>query len=477
MSEAELVDLDGVPAYVGDEDAPLVVGMTVRVGMSDEQLPIHGVSHMTEHLTLVDAPLGYNCNGFVDMQTTNFVVQGTDDEVIRFFNAVCGRIARPAYDRIPTEAQILQTESAGKSGGGVLSWSLHHRIGPRNYGLRQYREFFFDHPSAHTVHQWLSRYFNRGNVCLWSNRPLPEGLWIPLVEGPRAETVAPTWLDEEYPIHAPGPEGAVAATFVLEWSTPAVLVLLSLREHLFRTLRTQHGLSYSVQFDMESLAGGRLLHAAIWADGLPANLQRVLEIMIAEVERVARHGPPADVLAQCTKLLTKTPEGADPHARARAHLFGIEHRSHEQVKAEVLAATPSSLAAILHPALSSVMWLVPEPVVWTDTRFKPLRPWSREQVEGRTIKPAKLNGKRPKSKLVVAADGVTMTLESPEQRVTIRYDDLAAYLMYDDGRRTFIGNDGFIMRVNPQEWPDFGRLAGRIDLAIPEGLAIRIPES
>ena len=478
-TNAALTSLNGMPAFVGTDEGTIAAGLVVRVGECDESLPHHGISHLVEHLLLsgIDRRLTA-WNGFVDLQTTNFVVQGSPSDVVEFFNTVGAAILNPPYDRIPTESQVLRTEAAGRAGRGVLATSAATRIGPRDYGLREYREFCFDQPSPQLVHHWLSTYFTSGNAAFWCTGPLPAGLELALPPGQRVPLPRPTWIDEVLPGVQLDRRDSVACTIVGEWTIPLMLSIGAAREHLFDLLRGRLGLSYDVSTGIESFIGGRLLHGAIWADGLTENLEAIRDQMSAEMNRLCWDGASTEVLERTLESMRRAlaaDQSSPAAAQARCHLFDVPFVDLADMIAVLEMLTPVDVARTLETAMRTALWIVPQSVGWHDHRVTHTRGWSRTRVPGPPVSIAAPDGDADHRKLIVGADGLTMLVGPDENLITVRFDDVAALLAYPNGDRTMVGNDGFSIRLEADRWPDAHQLAAYLDGRVPPSQIVRIP--
>lgn len=480
-----LTSVDGIPAYVGTSTRPqLAAGLVIRAGECDEQLPFHGISHLVEHLSLsrVGRRLT-NWNGFVDQHTTNFVIQGRPEEIVEFFGIVNETLLNPPYERIATEAQVLRTEAANHGGRGVLAQAMLYRVGPRNYGLRSYTEFCFEQPRPELVHQWISRHYNTSNMAFWCTGALPEGLRLTFPTGDPAPIPVPTWIDEPYPAFTHENTKSIVLTLIGEWNTQLLVTASVVREHLFEVLRTQHGLSYGVDCQMESIACGRLLHAAISADGLAENMNKVRDIMSAELNRLAWDGPAPDDLARFIENMRRglteahDEEGEEPvAAQARCHVFGEPFVGAPQMMATAEAMTPRDVATVLANAMRSALWLVPRSVRWGDQRVSSIRPWSAASVQGSPVPIMSPETQEDVRRLVLANEGVTMQFGAEAHPITVRFDDVAAILAHTGGDRTLIGYDGFQIVIEAQRWPDAADLVRFIDSRVPADRMVYLPD-
>src|SRR5262245_51459826 len=85
----ERIDVGGLPVFLAEAPAPYQAGLIFRVGGVDEPLTLRGISHLCEHLALSSLePPEHGFNGFVTANCTHFVMQGTADEAIRYFERV-----------------------------------------------------------------------------------------------------------------------------------------------------------------------------------------------------------------------------------------------------------------------------------------------------------------------------------------------------------------------------------------------------
>lgn len=67
--------------------------------------------------------------------------------------------------------------------------------------------------------------------------------------------------------------------------------------------------------------------------------------------------------------------------------------------------------------------------------------------------------------------GLTLT-RGPDQRVTVRYADLAALVCWRDGKRGLVGGDGFVIILDPGQWPDGTALVAAVEGWAPPPLRV-----
>jgi hypothetical protein len=81
----------------------------------------------------------------------------------------------------------------------------------------------------------------------------------------------------------------------------------------------------------------------------------------------------------------------------------------------------------------------------------PLPLYSSDRVDGTVLKPsAKHPDKRVRS-AIVGRQGASLVFDGGDA-VSVRTDQVAGVLCFDDGTRHLLGSDGFHVRIAPEEW-------------------------
>ncbi|GAC1374084.1 MAG: hypothetical protein NVSMB32_17370 [Actinomycetota bacterium] len=125
------------------------------------------------------------------------------------------------------------------------------------------------------------------------------------------------------------------------------------------------------------------------------------------------------------------------------------------------------LARQLRQALDTAIFILPSGVAIPPWRFRRFAAWSSHSLTGRQFYPvAACGGQDGDPSLIVGASGV-MLVSGPGKLVTIRFEDCAACLAWNNGDRMLYGLDGFRLKVSPAQWIDGLDAVGLIDDQIP----------
>lgn len=287
-----------VPVLVAPTTGPLRAGLVFRVGFADEPLARRGITHLVEHLVL--HPLGvadYHYNGATGAEYTHFHVQGSEPEIVAFLNGVCASLRDLPMHRLPLEKELLLAEANGRSTGAaepMARW----RYGARDHGMSGYPEWGLPAISEDDLRAWVAGYFTSQNAVLWvAGDAVPADLRLDLPSGtrrpaPRSSSVLPVT-----PAYCPGSPGVVVWDTVVQRTAGAGVFAAVLERMMFRELRQDEGLSYTVQTDLQPVGRDRAVVTAL-ADSLPEKQGAVLGafIDILAAMRVGRIDP-ADVAA------------------------------------------------------------------------------------------------------------------------------------------------------------------------------------
>ena len=177
-------DIDGVPTIVhSGRDGVLHAQLTFGVGMVDEPLPLRGVTHVIEHLTMHsarDTPAEINAD--VDLETTNFYASGTPERVVRFLHDVCTALTDLPLDRLEVEKGVLEAE------GGAGCHPIVAAVLTRRFGGTYAGSLFFTGAAtaaltATQVRDFARRWYVAGNAVLHITGRVPEGLELSLPQG------------------------------------------------------------------------------------------------------------------------------------------------------------------------------------------------------------------------------------------------------------------------------------------------------
>lgn len=158
--------------FCAEAPGPCTAALVFRVGTADERLPLHGISHLVEHLVLFGVgSRPYEVNGLVDALRTTFHASGTQQEAMDFLTRVARAIADPPLTRLESERQVLRTELQGRE-PGFAERLLALRYGPAGHGLDAYEQHALTWAGAAEISAWMARDLTSGNAALWISREL-----------------------------------------------------------------------------------------------------------------------------------------------------------------------------------------------------------------------------------------------------------------------------------------------------------------
>jgi hypothetical protein len=125
-------------------------------------------------------------------------------------------------------------------------------------------------------------------------------------------------------------------------------------------------------------------------------------------------------------------------------------------------------ARALRDALPSLLVLANCPTL---DGLNPYPPGSADRVVGREHGPAgfHLPGRKPKERLIVGRDGLTISL-TPEEWLTVRYADVVACVHEPPDVRVLLGRDGMRVGIEPHVWKDGARVVEEVDRKVPQAL-------
>jgi zinc protease len=467
-------EVDGVPTLVARRPGPVRAGLAFRVGRADETLARGGISHLTEHLALHQAGLtDYHINGSTGAVVTDFHVQGSTDEVAGFLTGVCRALHDPPAARLETEKSIVRTEWSNRTPSALDDMPL-WRYGARDYGLVSYPELGLPMLRLDDLRQWAAQFFTRENAVLWiAGDGLPGQLRLPLPAGERRPVPAPSSALPTTPAYFPGPPRVVGLSGVVHRNPAALVFAVLLKRELFRSLRQQSGLSYSVDSAIDPRGDGFATILAL-VDALPekqdAALGGFVDVLAGlRVGRIAE----ADVAA-----LVGQGEEELSHPDAAAKLLpsyafdlltGRPFRSPEEVRADLREVTAGSLHEVAQEMMSSALLMVPGGHRADWAGFAPAPTASATIVTGSRYR-SRVDGG---ADLVIGAEGVSVA--HPEAAATVRFDECAALLVWPDGGRQLFGGDGIVVRVEPTLYSVDPTALKTIDTAVPVGQQVLMP--
>ena len=444
--------INGVPVLWASGHGPMAAGLIFRVGRADETLATSGVTHLVEHLALHGQAGQSLHNGQTGDRTTHFLVTGDEDEVVSYLNGVCVALRNLPVDRLDTEKSILKTEAQGR-GQGNDALQRRVRFGATGSGISGFAEFGLDDLDAGAVRAWSAEWFTRDNAVLWIlSDHLPPGLELALPEGSYHPIPdEPSRLSSAAYVN--GAPGALMIDAILPRSTEAWLFAAVAVKALFRTLRTEDGLSYTVDGQYEPIDADTA-RVLIWADALPEQQAAVVGGAIDALAALkAGRFDPRDLKA--ARALVLGGYGDADHRGAAVLvpsamnlLVGADLKNPDELLARLKAVTNDELREVAERVWAGALWQVPEGgLEWAGV--EPLPPRSAQAVEGVAYDQWDKQGR-----VILGESGVSQVSDNDVS--TVLFSDCAANLAWPDGGRTLIGADGIGVSLEPTVLRGYG---------------------
>ncbi|GAA1601474.1 insulinase family protein [Actinoplanes couchii] len=466
-------EIGGIPVLHTPTTGPLHAGLVFRVGQVDEPLARRGVTHLIEHLALHSfGAADHHYNAATGAEFTWFHMRGTEAEVVAFLNGVCAALRNLPEQRLAAEKEILRTEGNSRDTGPGEALAL-WRHGAESYGSVAYPEWGLADLTIDDLRSWTARYFNRQNAALWiAGAGVPAGLDLDLPDGDRqpvppvssALPVRPAWF--------PGGADLVAWDTVVPRGAPALVFAGVLERVLFRSLRQEGGLSYTVRADVSARADGTAVITAL-ADSLPEKQGAVLGAFV-DVLAAMRLGviDEADVAAVVKNRADEITGAGSLPGEVFNLLTGQRVRTTaEEIQAELRAVGRDDVVAVAAVAVAEGLLMTPGRTRADWAGYAEAPAGSDAAVDGRVH--AALGYRPDGATLTVAADGVTLT--RGDDLATVRFDSCAAVLAWPDGARRLIGHDGIQVHAEPTLFADGPAVTAAIDTAVDPGARVTMP--
>ncbi|HWS32189.1 MAG TPA: insulinase family protein [Actinoplanes sp.] len=479
-------EIGGIPVLHAPSTGPMHAGLVFRVGLVDEPLARRGITHLIEHLALHSiGAADYHYNGATGSEFTYFHMRGAEADVVTFLNGVCAALRDLPIQRLAVEKEILRTEqnSRDDSAAEVMALWRHGAVG---YGTAAYPEWGLAGITADDLNAWTSRYFTRGNAALWiAGSGVPDGLDLSLPDGDRQPVPPPASALPVRPAWFPGRSNVVAWSAVVPRGPGAAVFAGVLERALFRSLRQESGLSYTVKADHSARADGNTVITA-FADSLPEKFGAVLGAFV-DVLAAMRLGliDEADVRTVVKRRADEATEAAEIGARLPGQVFNLltgrpVEKSDDEFAARLRAVGREDVVAIAATAIADGLLMTPGDHRGDWAGFTAAPTTSDTRVDGTTRQRLGYRASdEPEVALTIGPDGVSLVRDGAP--VTVRFDQVAIVLAWPDGARLLIGRDALQVHFEPTLYPDAAAVTTAIDAAVgPESrvmLPARDPES
>jgi predicted Zn-dependent peptidase len=480
--------VDGVPVFYAEGPRPLSAGLVFGVGRRDESFVQGGVTHLVEHLVMrAVGRSAIDVNASVDLTATEFTATGAPDRVAAFLGAVCEALGDLPTADLAVEADVLRAEG-GSVAPPAVGLLLEELYGTRGVGLAASREPAVRALGPDQVRGWAERHFTRANAALWLTGPVPEGLRLPLPEGPAPERPRQPRLSPATPAW-----GQIAVedrvTLGAEVRTqPALNAALGiLRNRVEEELRHRRGVAYSVEAD--KIAVDQHTRVVVLTSDVRAGQDAfAAQLLWRELQRLAGEGPTQAELdgerAEVDSYLDD-PRSDLEEARASAHaaVTGVGMLSSAELRDAAAALTVDAVRQVAATVRDGAVLLVPQSAEPELPGVGRLAAWSSEVLSGRVFSRKRLRGVPKDARLVVGEEGASLVL-GEDERITVRWADAAGLVRTAPGEWALVGHDGCTLSLTEDDWRDGaeavalarrsvpGELQAVADEAVDDGLLL-----
>lgn len=464
---------NGVPVVHVGAPGAIRAGLMFRVGSADERLPERGLTHLVEHLAMHGqaSPTDHR-NGMTGATITQFVVSGSEQQVVAFLNHICEALRDLPVERLDAERSILGVEAQHRQ-ASISDDLLRVRYGALGLARGTFREFGAEVATADDVLAWAKRWFVRGNVVAWmTTDTLPDGLDLRLPEGELRVQVPPPGPLITRPAWFRGSEGVALVDAVVDRSAAATMFADVLTKVLFRRLRLDRGYSYTAVAQYEPLDAdrARIFVVADAATDATAEMVGALADALADL-RDGRFDPRdvADAREQGRESARRLADSPDFFLEAATvgFLLGGEPWNPQEVSARREAVTDADLAAVARAFWDDAIWQVPSA---PDSAGEVVEvPKRTALVDGLAYFHAGTH-----ERFVLGEEGVSMV--SGGEMSTVLFRDCVLAVQWGDGLRVLVGSDGAVLSVETSALRLFGEQElARLDAAVLAETVVRLP--
>lgn len=476
LPEVRRTEIDGVPVFWTDTPGRLHAELVFGVGSADESFLTTGITHLVEHLVMrVLGEYDHAANACVGLSTTTFEVSSSPAVVVDHLERVCRAIGGIDVGPLDVERKVLAAEEDHHGPPVLAWWPLSVRFGNRGPGLAGNVELGPHHVSAEDVLGWGGRWLHRGNAALVLDGPPPDGLRLPLPDGPPVTRPVPVPLPLPTPAWTPGLPGTVLAAMYGPWSAELAAGLGIMGRRLTATLRHDSGLLYHLGLNSVPLAGGSAI--GVGADVQDRDVWAVATALLDALDDLCATGPTAAELERDRAMLREALGDPDmardaPFAAAAEHLLGFGSDSAHH--ARVLAGLDGpDVAAALRAARASMVLSVPD---GHRIHRLPELPFSRTPpVTGRVHARRTFGSGMPRgSTMTVGTEGITVRLGREGEVATVLFADVVAVVVDDDALRVAAGS-GLQITVSRNDWKGGDDIAAAVRAAVAPELFLPAP--
>lgn len=368
MARVQRIDIDGVPVFTAPGPDRATAALVFGVGIRDETYATLGITHLVEHLVMGTLPKSHlECNATVDVESTVFHATGRPAAVAAFLGGICAALADLPTDRVDLETGVLQAENcAGSHPTAAALWGARFRLaGP---GLALAGGGVPEGVTAPAVLEHVRRWFVAGNAAVIWHGPLPEGLRLPLPDGPRPERARPAVRTQPGPVWMHGPAAGVGLLLRVDQLDAAAGVVLDvLQERIRDVARRERGLSYHADLHVVDVAPGHR-EVAVVVDAREGQEAAVARVLWEQYLDLCERGPAPDELEHAVTGFAEHVDDeddavlADLGRAAFSAVFGLPFRAAADGLAAWRRVTPRAAADALRDTVPSAILMLPEPV-------------------------------------------------------------------------------------------------------------------
>ena len=506
-------EVDGVRAVWSDLAVDPTLTLVFGVGYEDATPATAGITHLVEHLVM--RRVGHVAipnNAESSLRSTSFYAVGPADQRVDFVARVCEAVTwlRGIDDAdLDLERRTILSE-LGPSGVYAARDAISTRYGVRGPGLTAVVHARLLDWTAAEVREVAVRWFHRGNAHLVSTTPLPDGVRVPLPDGPavtRAAAPVPV-VQGRTCSDADGTDLVLSGTCsTAAHETARALAASVLRDVLHETLRTTLGHVYSVSPLTLAVDPATDLWLLSMDPG-PESVDDVLVAALDVVERLAAEGPAQAELDRTRTMVLHELDLSGVRAGwldayASCTLRGLPLVTPDETRAVADGVTPADVRAVIHQFAAALLITLPAGHAPQDAVEHRLEAFGAAPLdlypdpEGRTgwafARAILLGGERGpvlsalrggnrvhKGKLASAARGLKvvvlpdrLVLELPGAFWTIPFADLVLVGSEANGDLELVTSRGGVLTLSPRDFRGLTRPLTRALDRLPPGVRYR----
>lgn len=458
----EVENFGGLPTFVGHRSGQAEAALTFRTGFVDETVPRRGLTHLIEHLAAGQLTPSDGVHAQVTTTTTTmFSVEGEDEHVLRWLEAIAGRLVELPVERVECERRVLHIEEQNEGFSGAQFQLLSH-YGYQGPGVAACREFGLRRLDTAELKERVARDFNIANASLALSRPLKgfDGLTLPAGARQQVPTATPLFRTD-------GPAEAVSDGRQVVIGAPvadevaSVVLARILERRAWEQLRHKLALVYDLRCTIARVGLAECV-LTITCDALPKDARDAAAALLEIVAGLAETSVDDETLSVGI---------ADVQGRlVRASFLGIagaaasalrleRPRLPEDWLAEAGRVTAAEIRQAAIDLQAQLLVGLPDGV----TLGLPLLVRDDgQEAAGESLR--RERGRASESELVVGDEGVSVL--DGTTLSTVRFDRCAAAIREPHGALILLGTNGTEVRVDPLDAAQRAALLRSVEIAL-----------